>query len=507
MFVLNWRGNGRQNVVGIRALLLLLLLLVAEQASGVQLAVMPVEDLSMGDNGLNPSMTGRLREALGRKGYAVVEEKRIIDFMAKNRIRWVGRLASHHVLRLRQELGIDYLLLGSVNQVREKEPAALGISLQMIRTSDAKMVWAGSVQLCRADVRKFLGLAEPRNLTEIEDIVVGRAMEIMPPGLPEISEGSPENLAEEIHLTPGVVKPGETMRCRIRFNESNTKQAGVSVSVVIGEKIVEAVYLAQEQYYEAAWPATGRDGRYPVSVSVNSGQPDRKNIFAGSFLVDGQPPEIALSLRGQELDGEVVLRRQLTISPVLKEPEPIATWEISILDASGQIVKAEDGRGNLPGRFSWWGQRQDGVMAEDGLYTVQVAVWDRAGNNAAVSENFLVLRKRPELNIVAEKHGEGIQVDLGYDGKVPLAFWRVELRSGSGTILQGTSGEKLPARLMVPLSSESDKISCHVYVQDVLGNKVRQVIDNILALKSGGEKTEDQTSEKGGEENAWSVDF
>ncbi len=507
MVVLNWMGNRWKNVIRIRALLLLLLLFVAEPAFGVQLAVMPLEDLSKGDNGLNPAMTDRLREALGRKGYAVVEEKRIIDFMAKNRIRWLGRLDSRHVLRLRQELGADYILLGSVNQVREKEPAALGLSLQMIRASDAKMVWSGGAQLCRADVRRFLGLAEPRNLVEIEDIVVGRAMEILPHGLPKISELPTENLTEEIHLTSEVVKPGETMRCRIRFSESNTKQAGVSVSVVVDEKSVEAVYLAQEQCYEAAWPATGRDGRYPVSVNINSGQMGRKSVFAGSFLVDGQPPEIALSLRGQELDGEVVLRRQLTISPVLREPEPIATWEISILDASGQIVKAENGRGNLPGRFSWWGQRQDGIMAEDGLYTVQVAVWDRAGNNAAVSGNFLILRKRPEISIVAEKLGEGIQVDLGYDGKVPLASWRVELRSGSGTILQEASGEKLPARLMVPFSSESDKISCHVYGQDVLGNKVRQVVDNILALKSGGGKAEDQTSEKGGEANAWSVDF
>jgi len=220
MFGLNGRNGRRRKAPGIRALLLLLLLFVAEPASGIQLAVMPLEDLSKGDNGLNPAMTDRLCEALGRKGFAVVEEKRIIDFMAKNRIRWVGRLDSQHVLRLRQELGIDYLLLGSVNQVREKEPAALGISLQIIRASDAKIVWAGGAQLCRADVRKFLGLAEPRNLTEIENIVVGRVMEILPHELPEISEGSTGNLAEEIHLTPEVVKPGETMRCRVRFSES-----------------------------------------------------------------------------------------------------------------------------------------------------------------------------------------------------------------------------------------------------------------------------------------------
>lgn len=505
MRVLSRRSNRQGKIVWASALLFLLLLMV-EQASAVQLAVMPVEDLSMGDNGLNPSMTGRLREALIRKGYTVVEEKRIIDFMAKNRIRRVGSLDSNNILRLRQELGIDYLMLGSVNQAREKEPAALGISLQIIQASDAKMVWAGSAQLCRADVRKFLGLAEPQNLSEIEEIVVNRAMEIMPQDLPAISEAAKENLSEDIYLSPEVVKPGEKMRCRIRFSGSNATQAEVSVSVVVSGKVIEAVYLPQEKYYEAVWPATGRDGRYPVSVSINRGPQGRKNVFAGSFLIDGQPPEILLSLRGQELDGEVVLRRQLTISSVLKEPEPITTWTISILDGSDQVVKAESGRGNLPGRFSWWGQRQDGVMAEDGLYSVQVEVSDRAGNNGVASEKFRIVRKRPELTIATEKNDGEIHVDLSYDGKVPLAFWRVELRSGTGAVLQEKSGEKLPVRITVPFSSESEKISCRIFGQDVLGNKMRQIIENIIALKPGRDNG-GQDSESGAEDSGWSVDF
>ena len=506
MCALNRRGDRRGKTVWVSVLLLLLLLL-AEKTFAVQLAVMPVEDLSMGDNGLNPSMTGRLREALIQKGYSAVEEKRIIDFMAKNRIRRVGSLDSNNILRLRKEFGIDYLMLGSVNQVREKEPAALGISLQIIQASDAKMVWAGSAQLSRADVRKFLGLAEPENLSEIEEIVVARIMEIMPGDLPAISETAQVNFSEEIHLSPEVVKPGEKIRCRVRFGESNVKQAEVSVSVVVNGKVIEAVYLPQEKYYEAVWPAAGRDGRYPVSVSINRGQQGGKNIFAGSFMIDSQPPEIVLSLRGQELDGEVVLRRQLTISSVLKESEPITTWNISILDGSDQVVKAESGRGNLPGRFSWWGQRQDGVMTEDGLYRVQLEVSDRAGNNAVASEKFRIVQKRPELTIVTEKKDGEIHVDLSYDGKVPLAFWRVELRSGSGAILQEKSGEKLPVQLKVPFSNESEKISCRIYGQDVLGNKVRQIIENIVAIKPGKDRGGDQDREAGAGESGWSVDF
>jgi len=506
MLALNRRRNRRKERAGI-SVLLFVLLFVVEQAFAVQMAVIPVEDLSQGDNGLNPSMTSRLREVLIRKGYTVVEEKRIIDFMAKNRIRRVGSLDSNNILRLRQEFGIEYLLLGSVNQLRDKEPAALGISLQIIRANDAKMIWAGSAQLCRADVRKFLGLAEPQNLSEVEDIVVVRAMEIMPHNLPASSEAPRENFSEEIHLSPEVVKPGETMRCRIRFGETNAKQAEVSVSVVVSGKVIEAVYLPQEKYFEAVWPATGKDGRYPVSVSINRGQQGRKNVFAGSFLVDGQSPEITLALRGQELDGEVILRRQVTISSALKEPEPLASWNIGILDGSEQVVKSESGRGNLPGRFSWWGQRQDGMLAEDGLYSVRVEVCDRAGNNAVATEKFRIVRKRPELAIVTEKKGGEIQVDLNYDGKVPLAFWRVDLRNGAGAILLEKNGEKLPVRFSVPFSNENEKISCRIHGQDVLGNKIRQVIDNIVSLKPRGEKTAEQDEEKSAEENAWSVDF
>lgn len=483
-------------------LALVALFFISTTALAGKVAVLPVEDLSVGENGLNPRVTARLREALQQKGLLLAGEEEIVDFMARNRIRWLGRLDSSHVSRLRQELGVDFLLLGSVNQLREKDPAAFALTMQLVRTSDARLIWSGGAELSRADVRRLLAIAEPQDLGEIEDLVIARAMAEWPATLPEATTVPLEGLSETIHLQPEVVRPGETVRCRIRLDDKSAL-AETQVSVVVDNKIVWAEHLAQEQLYEASWPAPAREGRYPVSVIISSRVMGTKNVLAGGFLVDGRSPELILSLRGQELDGAVVLNKQLTITPGLKEPEPLNSWEIEVLDATGQRIKAENGRGNLPGRFAWWGQRQDGTMAADGDYLVRLTAVDRAGNTASAEKGFQIIRAKPELKLTAAQQGEGIQIDLDYLGKVPLVHWRLELRSGTGSILQDASGEKMPARIFLPLEGSNGKISAHLSGQDVLGSTVRQTIADILAHKTG----QAQVVEEEKKTDVWSIDF
>lgn len=488
-------------------LLALALLFAGGEVLAARVAVLPVEDLSRGDNGLNLPFTERLREALAARGQEVARSQDVLDFMARNRIRWLGRIDANHASRLGQELGVEYILLGSVNQVREKDPAALALTLQLVRAGDARLLWAGGAELCRADLRRLLAIAEPRELAEIERMVVVSALSAWPAALPPAPAASLQGVAETIHLAPQVAQAGETVRCRIRLDEKGLAEQ-TTMAVVVGEQIIQATYLAREQAHEASWPAPAREGRYPVSVSINSREMGTKNVFAGSFLVDSTPPELLLSLKGQELDGAVVLRRQLNITPGLRVPEPLSDWEIEILDSSDQVIKTENGRGNLPGRFSWWGQRQDGSPAKDGEYRVRLTVRDRAQNSASVTERFLIVRKKPELKVLASRQGDSIRLELSHDGKAPLVYWRLELRGGLGTIIYEASGDKTPASLLAPQAGSSGgKISALVLSQDILGNRVRQSIDDIFARRTGKDGAEEQIDEEGAETDVWSMDF
>jgi hypothetical protein len=243
-------------------------------------------------------------------------------------------------------------------------------------------------------------------------------------------------------------------------------------------------------------------------VSIGRRNQGVKNVFAGSFLVDSIPPEPLLFLRGQELDGAVVLHSQLNITAALRAPEPLSGWEIEILDSAGKAIKAESGRGNLPGRFAWWGQGQDGSLVGDGEYSVRLTARDRAGNSAAAAESFLVVRKKPELKLQAARRGEDVLLDLSYDGKAPLVYWRLELRSVDQGILFEASGDGLPPALQAALpGGESGRISALVQGQDALCNRVRQNIDDIFALRTGTAGTEEKVDEEHTGAAAWSVDF
>lgn len=492
------------------AVVLLLLLALAcagtPALAATRMAVLPVEDLSLGDNGLNLPVSARLREALAAKGLEMVSEQDVREFMARNRIRWLGRIDANHAARLGQELRADYLLLGSVSQRRERDPAAMALSLQLVRSGDARLLWTGSAELSRADMRRLLGIAEPQGLAEIEELVVAGALADWPAVLPAAPVGPLQGVAETIHLAPEVVRPGDAVTCRIRLDETGLA-AQTTVIVVAGEQIVRAAYLAREQAYEASWPAPAANGRYAVSVSIGRRNQGVKNVFAGSFLVDSTPPEPLLFLRGQELDGAVVLHSQLNITAALRAPEPLSGWEIEILDSGGKPIKAESGRGNLPGRFSWWGQSQDGNPVADGEYAVRLTARDRAGNSAAATEGFLVVRKKPELKLQAARRGEELLLDLSYDGKAPLVYWRLELRTIDQGILFEASGNDLPPTLQARPPEAAGKISALVQGQDALGNRVRQNIDDIFALRTGTAGTEEEVDEQKTGAAAWSVDF
>ncbi|MFH7319808.1 hypothetical protein ACHHRT_04250 [Desulfurivibrio sp. D14AmB] len=484
--------------------LLLALLFWSVDAGAARLAILPLEDLSLGDNGVDLAFTTRLQEVLRERGLEVVPQREVLAFMATNRMRWLGRIETIHATRMGRELNADFILLGSVNQARERDPAALALTLQLVRAVDAQLVWSGGAELCRVDRRRLLAIAEPRELENLKELVLVEALAAWPAVLPAAPADYPvTSLAESITITPQVVRPGETVRCWIRFDD-RSRPAGAVIGVLFDQKMIPARYLLREQLHEAAWEAPSRDGRYPVSVTVITPELGSRTVFAGSFLVDGTTPEPQLILGGQVLEGMAVMRGQLRITPLLKVPEPLRNWEIEILDTEGAVIKAERGQGGLPGRFSWWGQRQDGRNSPDGEYAVRLTVWDRAGNRGEVEEKFLVVRDKPEVSLRALRRADILELELEHQGRAPLVYWRVELRDEPGTLLYEADGVGTPQPLLAPLPAAVEKVAALVQALDALGNRISRRVENIM-IQEG--VALDQAEEEVVEPDGWAEDF
>ncbi len=478
-----------------------------------RIAVLPLEDLSQGANGLNLAITRQVRESMASKGFSMMDHEEVISFMVKNRVRWLGHLSSQYIRRLHDECGVGYLLLGSVNQRREKRPFALGLTLQLIRTGDAQIIWASSAELCGADEIGLLGLSDPQGMAEMEAMVVDKALLTIPENL---HHGRPLDIRdriESVFMEPEILKPGDMVHCRIKLGASPASLFDTSVSIFVDERIVEALYYKGENSFVASWPAAFKNQRYPVSIAISRPGTGDQEVLVGSYLVDGQVPAVALHLKGQELNGIIVLQKKVTIMAVMKNPEPIRRWLMTVRDENGVEIMADDGQDGLPPRFSWWGQAQNGALVVDGFYTIDLTVWDRAGNSASAEQAIRVIRQEPKMELAMKEQENSLALNLEYDGEIPLAYWRLEIQNQDGDIISESSGTEDTASLMLPLATIGDQnISYRLYAQDMLGNRLRR---DVVALVPVEEKEKEGDAgffaETGGEEMAlreiWTEDF
>ncbi len=462
----------------------LLLVSPAVHSRQSRIAVLPMEDLSRGGNGLNYGVTQLVRDNLASRDLAVLGRDEVLAFMVKNRVRWLGHLGSRYIRRLHDDLGVDYALLGSVNQRRDTKPYVLGLTLQLIRTEDARLVWAHSVELCDADEIGLLGLAGSQDLQEMERLVVGKALQGLAADLRQY--GGPLDIqegVESVFLGPEIVRPGEEVSCRITLSLSASQLYNTTVSVFVDERIVEARYSSVDNSFQAVWNAAPADGHYPVQVAISRpGQLD-KEVLVGGYQVDGLAPSLALQVKGQELNGVVVLRKKIDMIPLLKNPEPISRWRMSVRDEEGLVVMGDDGRAGLPGRFSWWGQAKSGALVPDGFYTIELEVWDRVGNKGAARQTIQVIRQEPEMQVALNEQDDKVVVHLNYAGQIPLDYWRLEIRDKEGGLISESSGTEAPEGLELALAAmPSGKISYHLYAQDMLGNRLLRQVDAMVPL-------------------------
>jgi hypothetical protein len=142
----------------------------------------------------------------------------------------------------------------------------------------------------------------------------------------------------------------------------------------------------------------------------------------------------------------------------------------------------------------------------DGIYVVEVEIWDNAGNSAKASQRVAMDRSVPKVDLVLNRSDEEVVVDLLYDGKVPLKYWRLEMWTKEGRIVTQAEGEDLPVRLGVDLpDSERDpEIEGRLVYQDAMGKQVRQKVGNLLAKvdEKPGPK-EKANEEKKGVSESW----
>jgi len=499
------------------------LILWSQSAMAITIAVFPFDDLSKDYNSLGNAMTSYMAEEIRSKGIDLVEEKQVYDYMAGRTIRHLGYMETRNVLSAKDELGADFILLGSVCQSQKKQ-GSVGVTVNLIRTTDAKIVWAESVGTSVLGEQRLLGLNSPDNYNEILSLMAGEIFTSWPKDLDfsagrQLAEARYAALKESslysidsVSFSPKYIKPGGKVRCTVRLRRLTAVDQNEQPKIYI--RVANKVYLAESNdgmHYEASWvgsdsgPGQGvqvamaaeesqlyreilagpdLDSRYPVNLVVDWQSGKREETYLGSYTVDSRAPEIILKSNGTEMNGKQSFYDNLSIHPRMIRREPITMWELSIFDQAGEEVLHEKGRGKLPGHLVWYGPQSKKHREISQDFNLLFKVWDRAGNEGETDLLVRYLPETPELDISLKKQNNHLVADFSYGGEAPIVAWNLEFWSSKNILLKKIAGEQLPIRVELPLAGtgQDDEIECILASRNGLGNKHRQVISNLMAL-------------------------
>jgi hypothetical protein len=456
---------------------ILLWLALASTAQALTMAVFPIEDLSQGQNGVNDELTDYLSWDMNRRGFDVIGKDVVISFMARNRLRWLGFLDTRHILQAKEEMGADLVMFGTMSLREEKLSPAFGLNLYLVRTSDTKTLWTGSGGLGQQDIVHLLGINEPVNGDGLLAKLAQSVLASWPEELEYTSKPQHALEIEDIELEPSHVRRGDTVTCSVQLRTTWAEEDAPRIFF----KAAGRVYMARRESsgsgYVGNWEVSENDGRYPVTMVINWPSGHKKVSFLGAYNVDSSPPKLVLDLKGVQLEGTVAFRDQVIIIPRMLRREPVARWKLTVEDENGEEQLSYKGYGEMPKRFVWNGRGKDGWPSDEGIYKVNLMVWDMAENLAVASQPVALARTPPAMVLEAKNRGRDMIVDLSNDGKVPIAFWRMEMRASDGELIKVAEGSELPTRMDVDFPSKVIKVADGLVPPAADGNRVIKVAE------------------------------
>jgi TolB-like protein len=148
-----------------------------------QIALFPFENFSVDANALNDIMP-LVKNYLESKGFAVLDEDKMENFLLKERIRSTGYISEEMAGKLGKELHVDAILVGSINTFSRGENPRVGLSARLIRSSDGTILWTNHAAATGDDFTGILGLGTIRSIDKLSHKMTNKLLEsfsIIPP--------------------------------------------------------------------------------------------------------------------------------------------------------------------------------------------------------------------------------------------------------------------------------------------------------------------------------------
>jgi len=137
------------------------------------IALFPFENLSEDKNALT-SVMPLMKLRLEAKAVEVLDEEKLNNFLLRERIRSTGYVSRDVARRLREELNVKAVLVGSVNSFFTGEAPRIGLSARLVSSSDGSILWANHSSASGDDFTTILGLGRVTAMDELSLRVVDK---------------------------------------------------------------------------------------------------------------------------------------------------------------------------------------------------------------------------------------------------------------------------------------------------------------------------------------------
>jgi len=149
--------------------------------------------------------------------------------------------------------------------------------------------------------------------------------------------------------------------------------------------------------------AIAADGEYKyyLTATDKAGNMSLSNVV--TVQLDNSDTEAAISINldafSPNRDG---VKDLLELHPIVKEGSTVKTYEVTVNDRQGELVKSWTGSGRIPGVIKWDGKTDSGTSAEDGQYSSKIKVeFEKGDVREAVSTLFVLDTVSPEISITS----------------------------------------------------------------------------------------------------------
>jgi len=261
----------------------------AKPEQKLNIALFPFENFTEDRNALT-SVMSVLRDRLEARGLDVLNEDSLNRFLLKERIRSTGYISRDIARKIREELNVQAILVGSVNSFFPGENPRVGFSARLINSSDGSILWANHASATGEDFATVLGLGKVKTIDRLISKVI-------------------DKLLDSFSIMPHYKEIESTYRIAVMpfQNKSKIKDAGMIATYMFLVELFKNQRFQPVEYGEVRRLTVDLRVRGKGELDLKNTETISKSLGADGILVgtvelynEGEgnlPPEVIISAR------------------------------------------------------------------------------------------------------------------------------------------------------------------------------------------------------------------